>query len=223
MPNELRPELEPLPARMRDLPVDDRGYVVPWFVDWIDGKPEFRAMDRIKWIRAIREHLCWVCGGRLGVWQVFVLGPMCGINRTTSEPPCHLECAQWSARNCPFLARPHAVRRVAGMEETACPAGIMIKRNPGVTLLWKTKTFEIFDDGQGAPLIRIGPQEGIEWYAEGRPATREEVAYSVDTGLPYLEELAQAECPKAVAELRQMAELYTALYPATPAAVQTGA
>jgi hypothetical protein len=66
---------------------------VPWFVAWFDGKPEFRAMDGLKWIRAVREHLCWVCGGRLGVWQTFVLGPMCGINRTTVEPPCHLECA----------------------------------------------------------------------------------------------------------------------------------
>jgi hypothetical protein len=52
---------------MSDLPVDERGFPVPWFVAWFDGKPEFRAMDGLKWIRAVREHLCWVCGGRLGV------------------------------------------------------------------------------------------------------------------------------------------------------------
>jgi hypothetical protein len=39
----LRPELTELPLRMRGLPLDERGYPVPWFVAWIDGKPEFRC------------------------------------------------------------------------------------------------------------------------------------------------------------------------------------
>src|SRR4029077_8964998 len=113
MPETLvtRPELEPLPERMRHLPVNSKGYPVPWFVAWVDGQPEFRAMDGAKFRRAIREKLCWVCGGKLGVYVCLVAGPMCGINRTSSEPPCHLECAQWSARNCPFLSNPRQVRR----------------------------------------------------------------------------------------------------------------
>jgi hypothetical protein len=102
----IRPELEALPSRMKTLPVDERGYPVPWFVDWVDGKPEFRAMDGNKWESAVRYRLCWVCGGTLGVNKSFVAGPMCGINRTSAEPPCHLECATWSARNCPFLKNP---------------------------------------------------------------------------------------------------------------------
>src|SRR5258708_35755545 len=103
---------EPLPSRMLSLPIDDRGYVVPWFVDWIDGKPEFRAMDGKKFVRAVREKLCWVCGERLGRYMTFVAGPMCGINRTSSEPPSHLECARWSARNWPFLSNPEMIRRI---------------------------------------------------------------------------------------------------------------
>lgn len=58
----LRPELPYLPRTMRELPVDKRGYPVPWFVDWINGEPEFRAMDRRKLFRAVKENLCWVCG-----------------------------------------------------------------------------------------------------------------------------------------------------------------
>src|SRR5262252_8862699 len=101
----VRPELEQIPERMRDLPLDHRGYPVPWFVSYIDGPdgtkiPEFRAMDTFKFATAIREDRCWVCGWKLGQWKCFVVGPMCGINRVSSEPPSHLECAPWSARNC---------------------------------------------------------------------------------------------------------------------------
>jgi len=96
---------------MRSLPLDERGYPVPWFVAWVDGKPEFRASSREKFRDAVKKRLCWVCGEQLGVYMVFVAGCMCGINRTTSEPPCHLECGQWSAINCPFLSNPQMVRR----------------------------------------------------------------------------------------------------------------
>lgn len=141
-----------LPERMADLPVDDRGYPVPWFVAWHDGKPEFRAMDPAKFARAIKEKRCWVCGERLGVNLCFVAGPMCGINRTSSEPPSHLMCARWSAQNCPFLSNPRMVRR---------------------------------ED--------VGEPDSVEWYACGRPATREEVEASIESGLPNREAIAKME------------------------------
>src|SRR5436190_5515495 len=143
-------DIATLPERMRDLPVDGRGYPVPWFVDWLNGKPEFRAMDPAKWVRAIKEKCCWVCGKRLGVNLAFTIGPMCGVNRTTSEPPSHLECARWSARNCPFLNNPRMVRRqdelVNDEQARENVAGCPIMRNPGVVLLWITRQYEIFPD-----------------------------------------------------------------------------
>ena len=214
----MRPELEALPARMRDLPVDRRDYPVPWFVAWVDAEPEFRAMDGEKWLRAVRENLCWVCGKRVGAFRTFVIGPMCGINRTTGEPPCHLECARWSARNCPFLSRPHMVRREDGLPEESETAGIAIKRNPGVTLLWTTRSYRVFNDGAGKPLIQIGEPESVEWWAQGRAATREEVEHSVDTGLPIIADIARLDGPEAMAELSRRAEGIKALYPAVAAA-----
>lgn len=187
----MRKELESLPLRMRDLPEDERGYPVPWFVAWQDGQPEFRAMDGEKWIRAVRFKLCWVCGKALGIYKTFVAGPMCGINRTSSEPPSHLECAQWSARNCPFLNNPDQARR--DLPNTLCPAGFMLERNPGVTLLWTTKTYSVFDDVHGRPLITFGEPESVEWIAEGRKATRAEILHSIDTGMPALVALAQTQ------------------------------
>jgi len=191
----LRPELEKLPSRMQNLPVDERGYVVPWFVDWIDGKPEFRAMDGGKWVQAIKFKKCWVCGERIGRLMTFVAGPMCGINRTSSEPPCHLECARWSARNCPFLSNSEAIRRTDEEINNSSPVvgGFAITRNPGVTMLWTTKDYSVFDDGNGGKLLQMGEPIVVEWYAEGALASREQVQKSIDSGLPSLVTMAQKQ------------------------------
>jgi len=220
----LRPELEPLPERMKDLPVDARGYAVPWFVAWIDGPdgkvPEFRAMDGQKLTRAIRERLCWVCGQRLGSWLCFVIGPMCAINRISSEPPSHLECAQWSARNCPFLSKPQMIRRETGPgaeparieSARANVAGVMIERNPGVALLWICRDYKLVPDGKGGRLFSVGDPDRVEWWALGRPATRAEVEHSVATGLPALIEVARTERGGLEELARRQVEV-EALYP----------
>ena len=190
--NALREGLEAPPQRIAKLPVDERGYPVPWFVDWIDGKPEFRAMDPDKWLRALREKLCWVCGERLGRYMVFIAGPMCGINRTSSEPPSHKECAEWSVRNCPFLNDPHAIRRVDEKigADGHCVGGVSITRNPGVSMLWTTESYSVFRDGRGGHLVHMGEPMSVEWYKEGKPATREAVMASIEGGFPALAEMA---------------------------------
>ncbi|HEY6382034.1 MAG TPA: hypothetical protein VIY07_09545 [Pseudolabrys sp.] len=200
MSHLIRPDLEALPGRLRQLPLDERGYPVPWFVDWLDGKPEFRAMDPRKFVRAIKEKLCWVCGQRLGVHLAFVAGPMCGVNRTSSEPPCHLECAQWSARNCPFLSKPDMVRREDGLMNKAAlveeSAGFCITRNPGVVMVWITRQYEIFRPhagNQAGYLLQMGDPERVEWWCQGRTATRAEVDASIESGLPNLETMARLE------------------------------
>jgi hypothetical protein len=220
----LRPELDTatMPDRMKLLPIDARGYPVPWFVAWVDGQPEFRAMDGAKWRQAVTERRCWVCGGILGKWLTFTIGPMCAINRTTAEPPSHTDCAKWSVRNCPFLSRPKMVRReddTINVEVCAANvAGEMIARNPGVTLLWTTRTYTVYNDGHGKPLIEIGHPSAVSWYREGRPATRGEVEVSILTGLPLL----FAACDKedttrardsARAELEKRCAAVEALYP----------
>jgi hypothetical protein len=184
-----------IPRSMAKLPVI-RGYPVPWFVAWWDGKPEFRAMDQSKYIAAIRQSLCWVCGEKMGSSKCFVAGPMCGINRTSSEPPSHPQCARWSAHNCPFLSNPAMARRedeaVNNTKLRENAAGICITRNPGVTMLWFTRSYEVFNAGNG-PLIQMGSPIAVEWYREGRLATREEVQESIDGGMPSLEAMARTE------------------------------
>src|SRR5262245_13722710 len=103
----LRPDLPPLPDYMKSLKLDHRGYPVPWFVDWINGKPDFRVVRPDGPGIAHRKHLCWVCGkSRHTRLAAFVIGPMCAVNRISAEPPSHLECATFAATACPFLTHP---------------------------------------------------------------------------------------------------------------------
>lgn len=224
---ELRKELPPLPERMQRLPVSDRGYPVPWFVQWMDerheatpvgeGVPEFRVMRRDAMQIAVQQKRCWVCGEPLGVYMAFVAGPMCAVNRTSSEPPSHRDCAIFSAIACPFLTRPHARRREGGAIETLGEdmPGVALLRNPGVALVWITKRYGIYSDGNGGQLFHMGDPTEVLWYAEGREATREQVQHSIDTGLPFLEELIAEEDDKGREELvRMTAEVMDNLAPA---------
>jgi len=198
-----------LPRRMALLPQDKAGHPVPWFVAWIDGKPDFRVIGPGKLAEAVRCSLCWVCGHGFtgGEDRAFVIGPMCAVNRVSAEPPCHVDCAIWSARNCPFLATPNMVRRERHIPEgTENPAGIMIRRNPGVALVWVTRyrSWKPRQIGPGEVLFDIGDPRRALWFACGREATRTEVLAAVDSGLPILREMAEQDGAEAVAELERM-------------------
>lgn len=209
--HKLRDGLPALPPEMMNLPIDARGYPVPWFVAWIDGKPDFRIIDPAKKAKAIRFHRCWVCGEPLGRYRAFVIGPMCAVNRVSSEPPSHLNCALFAVHACPFLILPKAERREAHMPEGSCdPPGIFIKRNPGVSLVWVTREYRISRHVDGE-LFRLGEPSATLWYANGRRATREEAQASIDSGLPILREAAAAE--NALPELERMIEAVEPLLP----------
>jgi hypothetical protein len=224
---EYRSDLPERPRRFMKLPIDERGFPVPWFVAWQDGKPDFRVVRPGGIAIAHNKGLCWLCGEPRGVYSAFVIGPMCGINRVSSEPPSHRECAEYAVRACPFLTRPMAVRNSRGLpEEAQNPAGYMIERNPGVTLLWVTKSYKAFrvdadpyDPGtQAGVLFRIGEPTEVQFWARGRQATRAEVDASVESGLPLLEAPAQRQGPLAVRELaRQRAAFDSILGGACPA------
>lgn len=219
-----RPELPPVPSRMQKLPVDERQYPVPWFVAVVDGVPDHRVIGPGKRRAAKALRLCWLCGEPLGKFGAFVIGPMCSVNKTSSEPPSHLECADFAARSCPFMTRPKAKRREANLpEERHGPAGIMLARNPGVTLVWVSKkwsTYEVPEQFGGGELWDIGEPVECRWYAEGRPATRAECEASIASGCPALEKVAREhDGPEGVAELarrRKAAEAWLPL-PAVPA------
>lgn len=184
----LRADIPPPPANMAPLPIDERGYPVPFFVDWINNKPEFRGFTRYALGECINRRACWTCGQPLGKENVFVIGPMCAINRISSEPPSHILCARYAATACPFLTKPHMVRREADMPKAPVP-GMMIARNPGVTLLWfarDAKDYHILNEAEGPLWHFLREPRGVEWYCRGRQATRKEVLDAIQSGLPLI-------------------------------------
>jgi hypothetical protein len=205
---------EQVPDRIRSLPLDVRGYPVPWFVHWENGVPDFRVISPGKIPAAVLHQRCWTCGDKLGRFMTFVIGPMCAINRISGEPPSHLDCARYAATHCPFMTRPHMKRNVHNLpEDFSDLPGTMLKRNPGVSLLWITKSYQVLKEGEGV-LFRIGEPEKLEWYAEGRTATRAEILYSIETGLPFLAEAAAKDGPRAIKALEQQVAIGLQLVPA---------
>lgn len=209
---EYRKDIPEVPERLKERPIQN-GYPVPWFVAEIDGRYDFRVAGEDKLRKALRHKLCWVCGKPLGANLTFVTGPMCAINRTISEPPSHQECAEWSAKACPFLCERQEERRVGHLpEDRKEPGGIAIARNPKAVAIWTTRSYEVFTVSNGI-LFQMGEPTQVLWMREGRTATRQDVLDSINSGFPLLLEMAEKDGEDAVAELHSMRDRIEPLLP----------
>jgi hypothetical protein len=210
----LRPELcSIIPPRMQNRPIDARGYSIPWFVDYIDGQPDFRCADQRKLRRAIAHKLCWLCGEKLGRHLSFVIGPMCVVNRVTSEPPCHLDCATYAVKGCPFMTLPAAQYRTANLPACAkAPGGVLLQHNPTACAIYTTHDFSIFLPGNGI-LFRLAEAESVTFWHRGRLATRAELDAALAIGFPKVHAMAVEEGPAAVAKLDEMLQAAQRWFP----------
>lgn len=202
---EIRRGLPPLTPRIAKLPVDPRGYPVPWFVAKVNGAYDFRVVEPSRKAVALRDHRCWICGEKLGRFLAFVIGPMCVVNRNTSEPPSHLDCAEYAVKACPFLMRPKAQYRTANLPEgSRVPFG-SLPGNPGAQAIYSCNSFQAYRVSAVLPdvLMRLGPPTNVSWWAEGRPATRTEVLDAIAGRLHFLEEAAKTEGDAALRHLER--------------------
>jgi len=194
------------PAHMLALPLDRRGYPIPKFVAYhpTTGEPDFRVVDAEFMARARFHKLCFLCGQPLGRHQFFVVGPMCIANRISAEPPTHGACARYALEVCPFLTRPEAIRREANpMPGKKLPPGIMERGNPGVSVLWESRTWKRYDHRAvpgtvSSTLIDIGEPVTVEWFTKGRRATPDEAREGYEASVAKLRHAAEQEGPDAV-------------------------
>lgn len=208
----------PIPARMARRPVSNKGFPVPYFVTQRDaeGNYDFRAVAGETVVNCYNKKLCWLCGEPLGQYKAFVIGPMCAFNRVSSEPPSHRECAEYAIKACPHLSHPNAKRNDAGLSEetkNSFIGGIGLSHNPGVSLLWITKTFRPIR-ARGI-LFELGDPVELSFWKERRIATRAEIDHSIfEIGLPKVRAVAEAEGPEAVREFEKSVERGMKLLPA---------
>lgn len=187
-----------VPARMARRPRDRHQRLVPWFVGYVDGQPDHRVVRPDGLRDAVRLNLCWLCGETRGAYQSFVISPMCAVNRVAGEPPSHRDCANYSVLACPFLATPSMRRRPNLPENTVPPDGEMNPRNPGVSLVWTTRSWV---RKPGFRLFDIGDPTSVTWWREGQPATYSQALDALVSSMEILgEKAAEDRHPERAAE-----------------------
>lgn len=207
---QLRRDLPGLPRGMKTRPIDGKGYPVPFFAgQTADGNYDLRMADQEKFVACVKGNRCWVCGSPLGAHKHFVIGPMCLVNRLSSEPPSHLDCAIFSATACPHLTRPNAKRREANKPaEAKEPAGKMVRDNPGGCVIMESRNWRVKKAPGGGVLINIGDPVGeVLWYTLGRRASRAEAEALFNRSCGRLRDMTiELDGPEAVAELEPLIE-----------------
>lgn len=117
-----------IPERMKDLPLDKRGYPIPFNV-WRDpnGNPHFAINDEGKREKCILENLCSVCGMDLNIYFWFVGGPLSAFDPDGAymDTALHHECMTYALQVCPYLSMPKYLGRIddAGVDYSKLPPG----------------------------------------------------------------------------------------------------
>ena len=101
-----------VPKLMAKLPLDSRGFPIPYFVPIVNGKPDFRFQDAAKKQACRKWSKCSICGNKLhdrSFW--FICGPMGLLNSIGSDEAMHEDCARFAIQHCPHLQYEKADRR----------------------------------------------------------------------------------------------------------------
>lgn len=166
-----------MPARVAALERDARGYPIPWFVDRpADGSIDFRVMHPQRLFLAVQKRLCWVCGQPMGRNTAFVGGPLSVAQRLFTDPPAHRDCTEFALKVCPFLAIPSAQRREANKPPHIHLPGDQVAANPGVFGMIIVTDYQMLRPG----ILRAGRPLEVNWYYQGRAATRIEVQQAIE-------------------------------------------
>lgn len=148
-----------IPKELAHLKKDSRGYPVPYFVSYIDGKPEFRFLKPERLQMIIENKLCHICGKKLLPNSFyFIAGPIGLNNRTSTDAAMHKVCAEFSLVACPHLFFEKAERRdndELGRTMLEKESPILRDKPDTVYLVWCDK-FKHFMEG-GRLYIRYRP------------------------------------------------------------------
>jgi hypothetical protein len=98
-------DLTNAPWGVQQLPLY-RGIPVPYTAKWNGDVPDFKDLDHERWVRALTQRLCGVCGRPLlpePMEMAFIGGERSMQTRMFNDPPMHKSCAEWVFKLCPFV------------------------------------------------------------------------------------------------------------------------
>jgi hypothetical protein len=166
----------PVPWRMAHLPLDGRGYPIPYTVLVKDGRPHFTINVEERRLRCLASNLCPICGLRLLRGRWFVGGPLSAIHRdgAYNDPPMHDECAHYALQVCPWLAAPSYSRRIEDATLKPESRGGLLLHDPTTIPTRPLAFVAVMTVGQkvlagaGGPVVKPSrPYRKIEFWREG--------------------------------------------------------
>lgn len=175
----------PIPARMAHLPLDRRGYPIPWIVMRdATGRPHFTINDHQRVRQCGKFGLCGICGKPLGKHvkgnpnkgAFFVGGPASFYHDRGAflDPPLHRECAEYAMRVCPYIANPSYGKRIddATLKPEHMPAGMAVMQTggnppnldtrPNIFILGLARRWDMFEPRPGVILFKV-PNHKRDW------------------------------------------------------------
>lgn len=176
-PGESGCRLPVMPARIARLP-KFQGIPVPFYVPDIEGRPDFGAVRPRAIAECHLEKLCWICGDKTGAFKAFVTSASNGITRMVQEPPCHADCAEYTAR-------------------------VAMAASDDVALVWVTRSYEPVPVEEGL-FFRMGFPEQRQFWFRGRPAAAHEIASSLKRNIGALRDQALQQGPEAIAAVKRL-------------------
>jgi hypothetical protein len=104
----MNPRDVPIPALMKHLPLDKRGYPIIPLVIKDENGPKFAVNDETLRARFMAEDRCGICGSKLFRARWLVGGPGSAFleNGAYLDPPMHGDCLHYAMKVCPYLAAP---------------------------------------------------------------------------------------------------------------------
>lgn len=119
----------PIPERMKALPIDRRGFPIPWIVYRdLDGLPHFAINQEHLRHQCVNDDLCSICKGKLLRGRWWVGGALSAFHQHGAfiDPPMHNECAHYALQVCPYIAMPHYVREIGLAKAKTGRHGVLV-------------------------------------------------------------------------------------------------
>ena len=155
-----------VPRHVQHLHCDLLGRPIPFYMRWIDDHtPDLDFIDAGKLTHCVTCGLCWICGETIPKSQQvgFTVTSTNALQRIATEPPQHVDCAEWAARVWPM-----AVTR-------SLPPFLKLQRYSGLLCVWITHHYHRpIKLPDGLYRFDLGAPRRVIWVANGRELSRDE-------------------------------------------------